>query len=313
MIKSKTVVISTILLIFSISVAVYFTKNYLTSTSIEDFLPSDSEVYPWTIGEPLKVFGSRDLFELINGGADLFFEYGFKQVGSQKYINGKKSISVEIYEMNDSTSAFGIFSQNRDYRYPLLDIGSNAVQLDYNVSFWKNRFYVVVLSNDDDSNTKKNLIQFSKIISNKISGKSEKPTILKKLPQKGLIDGSDGYFKGLYGQNGKIFLTQKNLLEVGLSGVEGAFASYITNDDKANLLLVVYSEPNQAKRKQQNVSEVFTEDYKLMEENPYPLFNDKKGRYYAVIARGEVLFIVHKSTSKKIIDHILKQTNSEYL
>jgi len=62
-------------------------------------------------GEP-EVYKGDDLFDLINGGADVYFEYGFVQVVTQAYggMKGNSSLKVEIYEMDNSDGAYGILS-----------------------------------------------------------------------------------------------------------------------------------------------------------------------------------------------------------
>lgn len=62
-------------------------------------------------GEP-EIYQGEDLFDLINGGAEIYLEYGFVKVASQNYseMKGNSSLRVEIYEMTDPEAAFGIFS-----------------------------------------------------------------------------------------------------------------------------------------------------------------------------------------------------------
>lgn len=64
-----------------------------------------------TAGEP-KVFIGEDLFEMINGGAEIYLEYGFVKTVSQNYsgITGKSNLRIEIYQMTDPEAAYGIFA-----------------------------------------------------------------------------------------------------------------------------------------------------------------------------------------------------------
>lgn len=64
-----------------------------------------------TAGEP-KVYSGDDLFEMINGGAEIYLEYGFVKTVSQNYsgITGKSSLRIEIYQMTDPEAAYGIFA-----------------------------------------------------------------------------------------------------------------------------------------------------------------------------------------------------------
>jgi len=64
-----------------------------------------------TAGEP-KIYSGEDLFEMINGGADIYLEYGFVKTVSQNYsgLTGKSSLRIEIYQMTDPEAAYGIFA-----------------------------------------------------------------------------------------------------------------------------------------------------------------------------------------------------------
>ena len=55
-------------------------------------------------------FNSSELWGLINGGADLYFEYGFEKLFLQEISIGTEQFRIEIYHMNDEVAAFGIYS-----------------------------------------------------------------------------------------------------------------------------------------------------------------------------------------------------------
>jgi hypothetical protein len=59
-----------------------------------------------------EIYKGDYLFDLINGGADVYFEYGFEQVITQNYqgVDGKSGAKVEIYQMTDTDAAYGILS-----------------------------------------------------------------------------------------------------------------------------------------------------------------------------------------------------------
>ncbi len=97
-------------------------------TSIELLLPSNTEISPWSKNGSANIYKENRLFEYINGGAEIFFEYGFSQLITQEYIYDDESLMVDIYEMNDAAAAFGIYSINRDYKLPAINIGDDGTQ-----------------------------------------------------------------------------------------------------------------------------------------------------------------------------------------
>jgi len=65
----------------------------------------------WNRIDTVGVFNDQQLFDLIDGGASLFLEYGFVRAYAAEYgDSAQRFLSVELYEMSDPTAAFGVFS-----------------------------------------------------------------------------------------------------------------------------------------------------------------------------------------------------------
>ena len=60
-----------------------------------------------------KTYDGSSLWGYINGGADLYLEYGFRKLFLQEISKDQKAYKIEIYQMIDPESAFGIFSVSR--------------------------------------------------------------------------------------------------------------------------------------------------------------------------------------------------------
>ncbi|NMB81076.1 MAG: hypothetical protein GYA14_04605 [Ignavibacteria bacterium] len=57
-----------------------------------------------------QTFDGSSLWGYINGGADIFLEYGFDKLMLQEVETGGLKIKIEIYKMSSPESAFGIYS-----------------------------------------------------------------------------------------------------------------------------------------------------------------------------------------------------------
>jgi len=55
-------------------------------------------------------FTGSNLYGYINGGADLYLEYGFQKVVVSEYAAGEENLKLEVWVMDDSASAFGIYA-----------------------------------------------------------------------------------------------------------------------------------------------------------------------------------------------------------
>lgn len=61
-----------------------------------------------------KLYVGDDLFNLINGGAELYHEFGFVEVlVTEILIQGTDPLKVEIYDMGSPEAAWGIYSMTR--------------------------------------------------------------------------------------------------------------------------------------------------------------------------------------------------------
>ena len=83
-------------------------------TAVTDLLPPAGELPGWSLsGKPEHVEG-EDLFLLINGGAEIYHEYGFKQAITGMYKKGDKTVDSSVEsapsvqsEISDETRAPG--------------------------------------------------------------------------------------------------------------------------------------------------------------------------------------------------------------
>ena len=60
-----------------------------------------------------EIYVGGALWGLINGGADLYYEYGFDRMALQEISVGEEQFRLELYRMNGPLSAFGIYSVSR--------------------------------------------------------------------------------------------------------------------------------------------------------------------------------------------------------
>jgi hypothetical protein len=115
----------------------------LSGQDIEKLVPPLSELEGWKFTSEPKVYIGDDLFSLIDGGADLYLEYGFTKVVSAQYADPSSSnILIEIYKMKDSPSAYGIFSITQQGVEWSVQFGNLSVVDEDYICFWKGRYYV---------------------------------------------------------------------------------------------------------------------------------------------------------------------------
>jgi hypothetical protein len=201
---------------------------------LRGYLPGDNAAPGWTKDGEAQEFEGDDLYTYIDGGAEIYQEYGFRRVILQDYKNaGGISVSLEIFEMETPAAAFGMFTFKRsgDGKTPAMGAGSELEA--YYMNFWKGCFLVTLTGFDEAPETIDGLMAVGGVVNSKISGAGDMPRLVAALPEKGLKPGSVKYLKGMLGLNNIYpFYTAR-----GLSFKEAARGVY---ENGATLLILDY-------------------------------------------------------------------------
>ncbi|MFH1539677.1 MAG: DUF6599 family protein [bacterium] len=110
---------------------------------IRGLFPED-EVGPWSPRPPAMVYEKDRLFDFINGGAEIYYEYGFARAATMEYARGEDSLTVDVFEMSDPAAAFGIFSYERSPGQRIVDVGDGGVGGEVQVAFRRGGYYIKV-------------------------------------------------------------------------------------------------------------------------------------------------------------------------
>jgi hypothetical protein len=277
--------------------------------SLEKYLPDSASISPMKVDGKPKIFKGKELYDYIDGGAEIFYEYGFAQAIGQRYAGGDKSITVDIYEMDSPKAAFGIFSVQRDSDMPALAAGDDGTAADTMVAFYQERFYVVITANKPAPGTKQALVQIARAVSQKINKSSQLPKLIKMLPTSNLVPRSKGYASGLLGLNTQFYLGDSNLLGINGRTVECVFARYKFKDNQAHLLVIRYPDSAAANAALHAAQEAFAKKYKAVTLKDISAFSDKKNLFYRLAADNNFLYIISRSNSVDLIKEIESSIN----
>lgn len=206
--------------ILLLCVCVFCFNNKAIPSSDEglaSFLPLSGDVKGWSMNDSFEEYKGEDLFFYINGGAEIYHEYGFERVIVQDYssTNGK-SVSLEIYEMTDPSSAYGMYSFKSTGDGKTLDLGNEGKLQDYYLNFWKDKYIITLTGFDEEEETIKGLQSLANAtdIRIKTAAPSEMPAIVHMLPKKGLESQDVKYFQGNLGLFNSYPFTTKSIFKV---------------------------------------------------------------------------------------------------
>lgn len=203
-------------------------------TDLLDYLPDPAGLQPWEPEDEPRTAEGETLFMLINGAAEMYFEYGFQRAIFQTYIQGDDQwIDVEIYEMTDAVAAYGLQSFKRGRVGKKLEIGQDAFLEEDYLNFWKGNVQVSVVGQDDSEATLEALIQIAKALEAGIPGERGIPELVRLFAQSEFPPLQHVYIKGQLGLSNHSPLPPDMVTDFD----EGLIGTY----DDFTLILLKYS------------------------------------------------------------------------
>lgn len=143
----------------------------------------------WEPKHSPMTFQPQNLYEYIDGAAEIYLSYDFKElVAGEHTKKGKKvSISIEIYDMGNQKNSFGIYSAERFSESEFLPIGVEGYMEEGALNFLVGPYYVKLLCFDCGEKGKEYLPIFAKEIVRNVSHKGQYPPVLNYFPQENLV------------------------------------------------------------------------------------------------------------------------------
>ena len=239
----------------------------------------------WEAQDADEFYHRNTLYEYINGGAELYLNYDFKQVIVRRYLGpADAEIILEIYDMGIFSDAFGIFSVERMDEE--LGIGQGSEYGGGLLRFWKSRFFVSIMTTGGEQFAKPAMIKLAQEVDNLIILPGLKPNLLKALPPEGLQAKSLRFFHTAAILNRQYFLAEKNILHLNKQ-TDCLLAKYHCDDNTAYLLLIEYQNQKQAKNAYYTFIESYMPEAKgsgvaQMENNTWTMINENKN--YLILA-----------------------------
>jgi hypothetical protein len=159
-------------------------------TKLAALLP-DMAGFGGKAAEPAHFYLS-DLYEYIDGGAEVFHNYGMRAMIHQEYRAGKTDLTVDIYNMGDPLNAFGMYSAERSPDYHFIRIGAEGYVNDFILNFLQGSYYVKLSAFSEGDKPESMLNAVAVSISGKIGSGRSVPRAFA-FPAQGLVERSEKY------------------------------------------------------------------------------------------------------------------------
>jgi len=123
------------------------------SAPLLNLLPPDGTPQGWQRqGQALR-FSGAELYRHINGGAELYNQFGFDHLTVQDYAKSTYEARVEIYKMNDPAGAAAVFAEITKGMATQTVFGTVCVIDDYQVLFQRGAYCVSVTTYETGTET----------------------------------------------------------------------------------------------------------------------------------------------------------------
>ncbi len=188
----------------SLTVLVVAVSFLCCSDGVSDF----PEVEGWTLASEVLTYDADNLWEYINGAAELFVQYDVQTCRTADLAAGDLVVTVDLYDMGTPLNAFGVFKQENPGAPPLAGAIMAAVSLPYQALLLKGATYVKVNAIEGEL-TDTSGRELLEALASALPGHATRPPELGLLPEEGKVAGSEGYqregFLGLTELPGCVF------------------------------------------------------------------------------------------------------------
>ncbi|MDQ1351473.1 MAG: hypothetical protein QG657_1775 [Acidobacteriota bacterium] len=214
--------------------------------------PPDGFAEGWQKKEPVQEFDRNGLYGHIDGGSELFLEFGFENLQLQTYRNASDEIAIEIYRMDIPESALGIYllKCGKETPVPGVPVRNSG---DYNqIMFLQGNYFLIVNNLVGKSSLLPVMVQLAGETLKLLPGDKEKnpdfSQLFSILPLENRVEGSELLVRGYYSLQSIYTLGEGDilLLENKIFGVAGQYKD--KNGGVYNRLVVRYPDEAYARK-----------------------------------------------------------------
>lgn len=196
------------------------------SNNPEDMFP---EFKGWELNVGERVYTPDNLWDIINGAADLYLSYDFQRLYTAEYYDDRdRQIKVYIFEHSNPINTFGIYSQERSDDYELNETGAQGFKSGGAYYFIAGPYYVQISVHHGE--LRDTLDQLANLINKKLDQRDRLPRELQLFPEKGKIPVSEKYIASNF---------------LGYSFLHSAFVASYQQGEKTFKIFIINPEDKQ--------------------------------------------------------------------
>ena len=187
-------------------------------------IPPDGFAPGWKKSEGLRTFAGNRLFDHIDGGAELYLEFGFRKLDVQRYMKGDDELVLEIYEMESPEAGLGLYLMKCGKETPVPGLSARNSSEPAQFTILKGRSFLHINNSSGRGDLVPAMTELANLALAAIP--DEKPRdFISLLPRAGLLDGSIVLFRGPVGLQSLFTLGEGDILDQRgrLFGISGTY------------------------------------------------------------------------------------------
>jgi hypothetical protein len=279
---------------------------------LEVKFPGDGFAKGWKKKGQPREFNRNGLYGHINGGSELFLEFGFERLRLQKYHNQYSNeendeISIEVYRMESPEAALGIYLMKCGNETPLPGIEEEVRNTGdhYQILLIKGHCFIKVNNFSGKSSRQPVMVALANQTLEQLPAVKPR-NVFSLLPEENRVAGSEMLIRGLYSLQAIYTLGEGDmlLLKNKIFGVTAQYqytsAEHDANNHTYNRLIVQYPGENDAQHAYSHVRANLDSYIEVIEDGKqHFFFKDYQGKFGKVSLKGNILDILFNSLKLK--------------
>jgi hypothetical protein len=169
--------------LFALALSLLGPNGAAPAIDLKAYLPAARDLKGWAPSGEVQHYSGEELYTYIDGGAEIFQEFGFTQVIAQDYKDAAgRSLTLELYEMKSPEAAYGAFTFKASGKGRAAAIGQAAELDDYYLNAWKGTIVFTVIGFDDSAESLAGIQAVAKAAEAKIPAAGSRPALMDRLP-----------------------------------------------------------------------------------------------------------------------------------
>jgi hypothetical protein len=251
--------------------------------------PLPSAPTGWQLAGPPRLYTGRELYGHINGGAELFHEFGFVDLLVASYADSAgRTVDLECYRLEDARAAHAVYLLKCGAETPLAALARRHSASPFQLTLVAGEVFIQVNNPGGDAGR----LPAMAALADALAGERAAPgadSLLARLPRGGLRPGSERLLRGAFGTETYLPFAGGDALALG-DRVYAALGEYGQAEPPERLFIAAYPNGATAQAALAALAATCRRDATLQDSDDRSLhFQDYAGRYGHAWLRGDTL------------------------